>query len=89
MAPDTLIATFTQGIHLMILFLLVLIIPGLLVGVVVAMFQAATQINEMSLSFVPKLIATFIVMMMAGPWLMKMMVEYTQDIFANIPYYLG
>lgn len=89
MAPDMLIATFTQGIHLMILFLLVLIIPGLLVGVVVAMFQAATQINEMSLSFVPKLIATFFVMMMAGPWLMKMMVEYTQDIFANIPYYLG
>jgi flagellar biosynthetic protein FliQ len=69
--------------------LLVLILPGLLVGLVVAMFQAATQINEASLSFIPKLLVTFLTILVAGPWLSKTLVNYTQSLIVNIPYLVG
>ena len=63
--------------------------PGLLVGLMVAMFQAATQINETSLSFIPKLFVTFLTLVFAGPWLLKTMINYTDSLFTNIPYLIG
>jgi len=67
----------------------VLILPGLFVGLLVAMFQAATQINEMSLSFIPKLLVTFLTLIFAGPWLLKTMINYTDTLINNIPYLIG
>lgn len=86
MTPDGIVSIFSDSVYVMIIVLAVLIIPGLLVGLVVAMFQAATQINEMSLSFIPKLFITFMVLAFAGPWLLKTMVQYTETLFINIPY---
>jgi len=89
MTEASVIALFSQTVYIMILVLSVLIIPGLLVGLVVAMFQAATQINEMSLSFIPKLLVTFLVLVFAGPWLLKTLVNYTDSLISNIPYLIG
>lgn len=86
MTPDGIVSIFSESVYVIIVILAVLIVPGLLVGLVVAMFQAATQINEMSLSFIPKLFVTFMVLAFAGPWLLKTMIHYTETLFMNIPY---
>jgi flagellar biosynthetic protein FliQ len=89
MTPETVVSIFSDGVYTMLLLMTVLIVPGLLVGLVIAMFQAATQINESSLSFIPKLFVTFLVMVFAGPWLLKTMVNYTDSLISNIPYLIG
>ena len=89
MTEATVVSLFSQAVYVMILLLTVLVVPGLIVGLIVAMFQAATQINEMSLSFVPKLLVTFLVMVFAGPWLLKTMVNFTDGLISNIPYIIG
>lgn len=89
MTSDGLVALFSESVYIIILLLTVLIMPGLLVGLMVAMFQAATQINETSLSFIPKLFVTFLTLVFAGPWLLKTMINYTDSLFTNIPYLIG
>ena len=89
MTPETVVSLFSESVYVMLLLLTVLIVPGLLVGLVVAMFQAATQINEASLSFIPKLFVTFLVLVFAGPWLLKTLVNYTDSLISNIPYLIG
>jgi flagellar biosynthetic protein FliQ len=89
MTPESVLSLFSESVYIIIILLTVLIIPGLIVGLLVSMFQAATQINEMSLSFIPKLFVTFLVMVFAGPWLLKTMINYTDSLFSNIPYLIG
>lgn len=89
MTPATVVSLFNESVYVIILMLSVLILPGLVVGLLVAMFQAATQINEMSLSFIPKLLVTFLTLIFAGPWLLKTMVNYTDALISNIPYIIG
>ena len=89
MTPEIVVSIFSEGVYLMLLLITVLILPGLIVGVIFSMFQAATQINETSLSFIPKLFVTFLVMVFAGPWLLKTIVNYTDSLISNIPYFIG
>lgn len=89
MTPESLIDMFRHGIYLSILLVTVLVIPGLLVGLLIATFQAATQINESSLSFIPKLFITLIVAVVAGPWLLHLMVQYTQELYTDLPNWIG
>ena len=63
----------------------VLLIPALIVGLLVSVFQAATQINEVTLSFIPKLLITMFVVILAGPWILRTLVIYTQRLFHDIP----
>jgi len=58
---------------------------GLLVGIVVSIFQATTQIQEQTLSFIPKIVAVFVAMVVFGPWMLSLMVSYTRDLFMMIP----
>ena len=69
--------------------LLLLLVPALVVGVLVSMFQAATQINEMTLSFIPKLLVTLLVMVLAGPWMLRLITDYTLQLFQQIPSMIG
>jgi flagellar biosynthetic protein FliQ len=62
-----------------------LLLVALATGLIVGAFQAATQINEMTLSFIPKLLAMSTVLMVAGPWMLKMLVGYTHDLIQSIP----
>jgi flagellar biosynthetic protein FliQ len=66
-----------------------LLVAGLLVGIVVSVFQAVTQIQEQSLSFIPKIIVTAVVLMVAGPWMLNQLLTYTEDLFRAIPTLVG
>jgi len=62
-----------------------LLLAALLTGVIIGAFQAATQINEMTLSFIPKLVAIALTLAIAGPWMLKMLVGYTHELIVSIP----
>jgi flagellar biosynthetic protein FliQ len=66
-----------------------LLLTALVTGLLVSVFQAATQINEMTLSFIPKLLAIFAVMVLAGPWILNVMVDFTRRLFQSIPGLIG
>lgn len=89
MTPETILTIARHALEVAIAISLVLLLPGLLIGLLVAVFQAATQINEMTLSFVPKLVLTFVVLLFAGPWLLKVIVDYTRGLFMSIPTLIG
>jgi flagellar biosynthetic protein FliQ len=63
-----------------------LLITALLIGLLVSLFQAATQINEMTLSFIPKILGVFAVLIIAGPWLLSLIIDFTRTLFQNIPF---
>ena len=89
MTPESVIDLAQQALYVTIMLLLVLLIPALVVGLAVSIFQAATQINEMTLSFIPKLIVTLMVVVFAGPWMLRTLVSYTQRLIEDIPQLLG
>ena len=60
-----------------------------MVGVLISLFQAATQINEMTLSFVPKLLVLVLVLVLAGPWMLELLVDFTRNLFKDIPNMIG
>jgi flagellar biosynthesis protein FliQ len=67
----------------------ILLIPSLIVGLLVSIIQAATQINEMTLTFIPKLLMTMAVLVVAGPMMLRMLIEYLQQVIASIPALAG
>ena len=62
---------------------------GLIVGLAVSVFQATTSIQEQTLAFIPKIIAVFVAILIFGPWMLRIMVEYCRNVFINLPAYLG
>jgi flagellar biosynthetic protein FliQ len=66
-----------------------LLLVALVIGLVVSIFQAATQINEQTLSFIPKLIGVFIALVLAGPWMITVMTDYMRTLFSGIPQMIG
>jgi len=89
MTPTTVIDLGRQALELTLLVSAPLFIAALVTGLLVSIFQAATQINEQSLSFVPKLIATFIMLVLAGPWMITMMTDFIRRLFESIPSMIG
>ena len=89
MTPETIIQIGQESLFYLTVLLLLMLVPALIVGVLVSMFQAATQINEMTLSFIPKLLVTLLVMVIAGPWMLRMITDYTLRLFEDIPNLLG
>jgi len=78
-----------QGLYMLMLVAAPILLTVLAVGVVVSVFQAATQINEATLSFVPKVVAAIVVMAIAGPWMVTTLVEYIQRTLMQIPQVVG
>lgn len=62
-----------------------MLVLGLVVGVMVSIFQATTQIQEQSLAFIPKIIAVFVSILIFGPWMLSLIVDYTREIFLSLP----
>jgi flagellar biosynthetic protein FliQ len=79
-------ALWGEAMYLVLTLVLVIILPSLLVGLLVSTFQAATQINEQTLSFLPRLITTLAAIIIAGPWIVKSMLEFTQQLITSIPF---
>ncbi|MDO8465986.1 MAG: flagellar biosynthesis protein FliQ [Gallionella sp.] len=89
MTPETVLTIGQQAIEMTLMISAPLLLSALVIGLVVSIFQAATQINEMTLSFIPKLLGTFLVLIFAGPWMVNTMVDYIQRLFGNIPWMVG
>ena len=82
----------TMGRHAMEITLMVaapMLLVALIIGLVVSIFQAATQINEMTLSFIPKLVGIFVALVVAGPWMLTVMLDYMRELFSGIPGMIG
>ena len=89
MNADAVMEIGRQALEVTVLLAAPVLLASLVVGLVIAMFQAATQINEMTLSFVPKLLVVAIVLLLAGPWMLRQILGFTEKLFANLPYLLG
>lgn len=85
MSPETVMALADRAMHLTLVLMALLLVPGLIVGLLVSLFQAATQINEMTLSFIPKLLVTMAVLVLGGPLMLQLMTDYTHRLFDSIP----
>ncbi|MBF0218742.1 MAG: flagellar biosynthesis protein FliQ [Gammaproteobacteria bacterium] len=89
MSPETILTIFQETLEMITVLTMIILLPALGVGLLVAMFQAATQINEMTLTFIPKLLITFWVLMYAGPYMLNVLVDYTKRLFGDIPNLIG
>ncbi|WP_322978259.1 flagellar biosynthesis protein FliQ [Pseudomonas sp. C11] len=89
MTPEVAVDLFREALWLIVLIVGLAVVPSLVVGLIVAMFQAATQINEQTLSFLPRLIVMLVTLIWSGPWLVRELMEYTQTLIQNIPYLIG
>ena len=85
MTPDMVIDIGQRAMEVTAVLAGVVLLPALAVGLLVAMFQALTQINEMTLTFIPKLIVVAVVMVLAGPWMLQLIQDFTVDLIASIP----
>ncbi|MFQ6572793.1 flagellar biosynthesis protein FliQ [Pseudomonas sp. UM16] len=89
MTPEVALDLFRDALWLTTLIVAVLVVPSLLVGLMVAMFQAATQINEQTLSFLPRLLVMLVTLIVAGPWLVQKFMEYILSLYGSIPQLIG
>ncbi len=89
MDAQQVLATGQQGLMMLLMISAPILLIVLAVGLVVSIFQAATQINEATLSFVPKIVAAVIVMGLAGPWMVSTLVEYLRTVLLGIPAAVG
>ena len=89
MDADSVVNIGRQAMEVTMLLAAPILLASLAVGLIIAMFQAATQINEMTLSFVPKLMVVAVVMMSAGPWMLRQITGFMQRLVENIPYLIG
>jgi len=87
--PGTVMEIGRQAIEVTLLVAAPMLLAALIVGLIISIFQAATQINESTLQFVPKLVAMFIVLLLAGPWMLQYMMDYIQRLFGSIPQLIG
>ena len=85
MTPDTIMTIGSRALEMALALAAPLLLAALLTGVVIGAFQAATSINEMTLSFIPKLIAISLTLALAGPWMLKTLVGYTHELIVSIP----
>ena len=89
MTPES---VMTLGRHAMEITLMVaapMLLVALIIGLIVSIFQAATQINEATLSFIPKLVGIFVAIIVAGPWILSVMLDYMRQVFTGIPNLVG
>ncbi len=89
MNPQSVITLGQQGMEVMLMVGAPLLLAALATGLLVSVFQAATQLNEATLSFLPKLMAVLAAMVVAGPWMIQLLVDYIQRLFASIPSAIG
>jgi flagellar biosynthetic protein FliQ len=89
MTPEVVMNIGRQAIEMTLILSGPLLLAALAVGLIVSIFQAATQINEQTLSFIPKLLAIFLMLILAGPWMLQMMVDYIRRLFESIPQIIG
>lgn len=89
MNADMVIDLGQQALYVIVLLAAPMLLSALAIGLLIGMFQAATQINEMTLSFIPKLLVLVLSIMVAGPWMLDTLINFTRRLYLNIPGMLG
>ncbi|MFY9329885.1 MAG: flagellar biosynthesis protein FliQ [Georgfuchsia sp.] len=89
MNPESIHTLIQNGLEMTMLLAAPLLLAALATGLLISIFQAATQINETTLSFIPKLLAMALVLIAAGPWMINLIVDYTRRLFEGIPWMIG
>mgnify|MGYP006194381807 CR=1 FL=1 len=85
MTPESVMTLGQKAMEVTLMISAPLLLVALATGLLVSIFQAATQINEMTLSFIPKLVALFMALVLAGPWMLSVMLDYMRQVFEGIP----
>lgn len=85
MTPESVMTLGKDAMEVTLLIAAPILLTVLIIGLLVSIFQAATQINETTLSFIPKLVGVFIALMVAGPWMLTVMVDYMRLVFTSVP----
>ncbi|MDX8412648.1 MAG: flagellar biosynthesis protein FliQ [Mariprofundales bacterium] len=85
MTPDMIVHLGSEALKMVLMISAPMLIVGLVVGVIISLFQAVTQIQEMTLTFVPKIIVVFVSMIVSGPWMVASMMDFTRHFFELIP----
>ncbi|MBF7142432.1 MULTISPECIES: flagellar biosynthesis protein FliQ [Pseudomonas] len=89
MTPEVATDLFREALWLTTIMVAILVLPSLLVGLLVAMFQAATQINEQTLSFLPRMLVMLVTLIVLGPWIVQKFMEYITGLYTSIPGLIG
>jgi flagellar biosynthetic protein FliQ len=89
MTPESVVSLGRHAMEVMLMVSAPLLAVALGIGLIVSIFQAATQINEQTLSFIPKLVGIFVTLVIAGPWMLTIMLDYMREVFASIPGMVG
>ena len=89
MTPELVMNIGRQAIEVTLLLSGPMLLAALVIGLIISIFQAATQINEQTLSFIPKLLGILLTLILAGPWMLQMMVDYIRRLFESIPQIIG
>lgn len=89
MTPETVMTMGRQAMEVTLMIAAPLLLVALIIGLAVSIFQAATQINETTLSFIPKLVGIFIALIVAGPWMLSVMLDYMRQMLTGIPGMIG
>jgi len=88
MTPDFVVGFARQSIEMALMIAMPMLGVGLVVGITVSIIQAATQIQEMTLTFIPKVVSIFIALLIAFPWMLDKMTSFTRNLFLNLPQYI-
>jgi flagellar biosynthesis protein FliQ len=89
MTPETVMTIGSRALEITLMLAAPLLLVALVTGLIIGAFQAATQINEMTLSFIPKVLALALTIVIAGPWMLKVLISYTRELFESIPGLIG
>lgn len=89
MTPETVVTLLQKAMEVMVLLCGPVLVATLISGLIISIFQAATQINEATLSFIPKLLIAFLVLVLAGPWMLELAMDYTIRLYQSIPQVIG
>ena len=89
MTPESVMTMGRQAMEITLMVAAPMLLVALIIGLIVSIFQAATQINEATLSFIPKLVGIFVAIVVAGPWILSVMLDYMRQVFPGIPNLVG
>ena len=89
MTPESVMTLGRQAMEITLMVAAPMLLVALIIGLIVSIFQAATQINEATLSFIPKLVGIFVAIVVAGPWILSVMLDYMRQVFTGIPNLVG
>lgn len=89
MTPESVMALGTEAMKIALMLAAPLLLAALVAGLTMSLLQAATQVNEMTLSFIPKILSVIAVIIIAGPWMLNLLLDYMRTLFSNLPFIIG